>query len=149
MAGTQFGRVQILITVIVLSSFFVGCSTSAKSKYFGQTSPPKENILRYISGSESETLDPQLPDGQPEARIFMALYEGLVEYDPKDQQPIPSIAKSWQISPNVDEFVFHLRENAKWSDGKSIAANDFVYSLRRGFSPETISRTAGLGYFIK
>ena len=149
MAGKQFGRVQILITVFVLSSFLAGCGASARSKYFGQTSPPKENILRYISGSESETLDPQLPDGQPEARIFMALYEGLVEYDPKDQQPIPSIAKSWEISPNVDEFVFHLRADAKWSDGKAITANDFVYSLRRGFSPETISRTAGLGYFIK
>ena len=60
-----------------------------------------------------------------------------------------SIAKSWEISSKVDEFVFHLRDNAKWSDGKPINAHDFVYSLRRGFAPETISRTAGLGYFIK
>ncbi len=149
MAGKQFGRVQTLLAMLVVSSFFAGCTTSARGKYFGKTSPPKENILRYISGSESETLDPQLPDGQPESRIFMALYEGLVEYDPKDLQPIPSIAKSWEINPNVDEFVFHLRDNAKWSDGKAINAHDFVYSLRRGFSPNTISRTAGLGYFIK
>jgi len=103
-----------------------------------------------VSGSEPETLDPQLPDGQPEARIFMALYEGLVEYGPKDQQPVPAIAKSWETNPNLDEFIFHLRDNAKWSDGKPITANDFVYSMRRGFAPETISRTAiTLGGVIK
>ena len=79
----------------------------------------------------------------------MALYDGLVEYGPKDQQPIPAVAKSWEISPNVDEFVFHLRDNAKWSDGTPITARDFVYSFRRGFAPETLSRTAGLGYAIK
>ena len=116
--------------------------TSARERYFGHTVPPKDNVLRYVSGSEPETLDPQLPDGQPEARIFMALYEGLVEYGPKDQQPIPAIAKSWDTKPTFDEFIFHLRDNAKWSDGKPITARDFVYSMHRGLAPETISRTA-------
>ena len=138
-----------IIVLFLITSFIAGCSTTAKGRFFGKTSPPSDNVLRYITGSEPETLDPQLPDGQPEARIFMALYEGLVEYGPKDQQPVPAIAKSWEISPNVDEFIFRLRENAKWSDGTPITARDFVYSLRRGFAPETISRTAGLGYAIK
>ena len=126
-----------------------GCSASADSRYFGKTFAPTDNILRYISGSEPESLDPHVSSGQPEARIYMAIYEGLVENDPKDLQPIPAIAKSWEISPNVDEFVFHLRDNAKWSDGTPITAKDFVYSFRRGFAPETLSRTASLGYFIK
>ncbi len=149
MAERRFSRSYSVLFVFILAAFIAGCSSSVKGKYFGKTTPPSENVLRYISGSEPETLDPQLPDGQPEARIFMALYEGLVEYGPRDQQPIPSIAKSWEISPNVDEFIFHLRDNAKWSDGTPIRARDFVYSLRRGFAPETISRTAGLGYAIK
>lgn len=140
-------KTAVLMTLAV--SLLAGCMSTSKSKYFGKTLPPADNVLRYVSGSEPETLDPQLPDGQPEARIFMALYEGLVEYGPRDQQPIPAIAKSWEASPNVDEFIFHLRDNAKWSDGKPITARDFVYSLRRGFAPETISRTAGLGYAIK
>ena len=66
----------------------------------------------------------------------MAIFEGLVEYDPKTQQPIPAIAKSWEGSPNVDEFIFHLRDNAKWSDGTPITANDFVFSMRRAFDPK-------------
>ncbi|MBP7376029.1 MAG: peptide ABC transporter substrate-binding protein [Pyrinomonadaceae bacterium] len=149
MAERRSERSYSFLVLLLITSLFAGCSTAARGKYFGKTTPPSENVLRYVSGSEPETLDPQLPDGQPEARIFLALYEGLVEYGPKDQQPVPSIAKSWEISPNVDEFIFHLRDNAKWSDGTPITARDFVYSLRRGFAPETISRTAGLGYAIK
>ena len=149
MAERRTARSYLTLSTFLLASLFAGCTATAKTKYFGKTAPPSENVLRYISGSEPETLDPQLPDGQPEARIFMALYEGLVEYGPKDQQPVPAIAKSWEISPGVDELVFHLRDNAKWSDGKPITARDFVYSLRRGFAPETISRTAGNGYPIK
>jgi oligopeptide transport system substrate-binding protein len=126
-----------------------GCSASAGERYFGKTVLPKDNVLRYISGSEPESLDPHVSSGQPEARVYMAIYEGLVEYGPKDLQPIPAIAKSWETSPNVDEFIFHLRDNAKWSDGKPITANDFVFAFRRGFAPDTLSRTASLGYFIK
>jgi oligopeptide transport system substrate-binding protein len=149
MAGRQFGRSQIFLTVILVSFLLASCSTSARGRYFGKTVAPKDNILRYVTGSEPETLDPHISTGQPEARIYMAIYEGLVEYGPKDQQPIPALAKSWEISPNVDEFVFHLRENAKWSDGTPITANDFVYSIRRGFAPETISSSTELGFFIR
>ena len=143
------GKAVLALALLVSSVFISGCASSANSRYFGKTQAPKDNVLRYISGSEPESLDPHIPSGQPEARVLMALYEGLVENHPKDMHPIPAIAKSWEISPNVDEFIFRLRENAKWSDGTPITARDFVYSLRRGFAPETASRTASLGYFIK
>lgn len=140
---------QILVLMFCVSLLVGGCSSSAGSRYFGKTVAPKDNVLRYVTGSEPETLDPHVSSGQPEARIYMAIYEGLVEYGPKDMQPIPSIAKSWEISANVDEFVFHLRDNAKWSDGTPITANDFVYSFRRGFAAETLSSSTELGFFIK
>ncbi len=149
MARVRFGRLHLTAVLILLSLFINGCTGSARSQFYGKTQAPTDNVLRYISGSEPATLDPQLSTGQPEARIYLALYEGLVDPDPKTQLPIPSIAKSWETSPTVDEFIFHLRDNAKWSDGKPITANDFVYSLRRGFKPDTLSPTAELGYFIK
>ena len=139
MTHSSFNRFRSGLVIVVLSAFLVSCQSAANSRFWGRTQPPKENVLRYVSGSEPESLDPQIPSGQPEARIFMALYEGLVEYDPKDQQPIPAIATRWDVSPNQDEFVFYLRKNAKWSDGTPITANDFVYSNRRGFAPETVS----------
>src|SRR5215210_561647 len=111
------------LVIVLIAAFLSGCMTSAKGRFFGKTVVPKDNVLRYVSGSEPETLDPHVSSGQPEARIYMALFEGLVEYGPKDQQPIPAIAKSWEISPNVDELIFHLRDNAKWSDGTPITAD--------------------------
>ncbi len=149
MAVPHCRRSKLLVSLLAISSLLGGCNSSANQRYFGKTVPPTNNVFRYITGSEPETLDPQLPDGQPEARIFLALYDGLVEYGPKDQQPIAALAKSWEVNPRFDEFLFHLRDNAKWSDGVPITAKDFVYSLRRGFAPETISRTAGNGYVIK
>lgn len=149
MANKAFKKAPALITTLLIASVLAGCAASNSGKYFGKTVPPSENVLRYVSGSEPETLDPQISSGQPEARIYMAIFEGLVEYGPKDQQPIPSIAKSWETGPNVDEFIFHLRDNAKWSDGTPITARDFVYSFHRGFSPDTISTSTELGFFIQ
>lgn len=149
MARISLNQTRLGTALVLVSLFLSGCTSSAHSRFWGKTVAPTNKVLRYVSGAEPESLDPQIPSGQPEARIAAALFEGLVENHPKTLEPIPAIAESWEISPNIDEFVFHLRQNAKWSDGKAITANDFVYSLRRGFAPETVSRTAPLGYFIK
>lgn len=149
MAQISFKQFRVVLVSIILSFLLISCQSSANNQFWGKTQLPKDNVFRYCSGSEPESLDPQIPSGQPEARILMALFDGLVEDDPKDMSPIPAIAENWDVSPNVDEFVFHLRKNAKWSDGTPITAKDFVYSNRRGFAPETISRTAALGYVIK
>jgi ABC-type oligopeptide transport system substrate-binding subunit len=126
-----------------------GCSTSASSRYFGKTTPPADNVLRYVSGGEPESLDPAVSNSQGDARIDMALYDGLVEYDPQTLDPIPSLAKAWKITEQGTEYVFDLRETGKFSNGTPITAHDFVFTIRRGFSPELASRNASLGYYIK
>jgi len=137
------------LAIAVLSGLLMGCMTSAKTRYFGLNQPPKDNVLRYVSGGEIESLDPPITNSQPDARILFALYDGLVEYDPKTLEPTPSIAESWEIGTDGTEYLFHLRHNAKFSNGDPITANDFVYSIRRGFLPELASRNAYLGYYIK
>ncbi len=137
------------LVLFALCAVLAGCSTSASSRYFGKTTPPKPNVMRYVSGGEIESLDPPITNSQPDARILIAMFDGLVEYDPKTMDPIPAIAKSWEISTDGTEYLFHLRDNAKFSNGDPITANDFVYSFRRGFSPELASRNAYLGYYIK
>jgi oligopeptide transport system substrate-binding protein len=122
---------------------------TTNEEFFGKTSPPELNILRYVNGGEPESLDPAISSGQPEARIYMALFEGLVEYDPKSLNAIPAIAERWDINNDSSEFVFHLRKNARWSNGDPINAQDFIYSIRRAISPELHSRTAALAYYIR
>jgi oligopeptide transport system substrate-binding protein len=139
-----------LLTVLGLGLLAAGCVVSAKnSMFFGKTDPPRENVLRYVSGSEPESLDPQVSSGQPEARIYMALYEGLTEYDPKTTEPVPALAERWEVNKDSSEFVFHLRHNGRFSNGDTITARDFVYTIRRGLSPEFASRSASLAYYIK
>lgn len=149
MARIDKTQIRVILTFFILSSFLISCSTQKTTQYFGQTVAPKDNILRYISGSEPESLDPQFVTGQPEARLMMAMYDGLVEYHPKTMEPIPAIAESWETSPDGTEYIFHLRKNAKFSNGTPITANDFVYTFRRGLSPELASRNANLAYYIK
>ena len=137
----------LLASVIALS---YSCAVTARNEeFFGKTVPPQRDIMRYVTGDEPESLDPAVSTGQPEARIYMALYEGLVEYDPKTLHPIPALAERWDINNDSSEFTFHLRQTGRWSNGDPIDANDFVYSFRRALSPELASRNAYLAYYIK
>jgi ABC-type oligopeptide transport system substrate-binding subunit len=136
--------------ILGVSLISAGCAASAKNQvFFGKTDPPRENVLRYVSGSEPESLDPQISSGQNEARIYMALYEGLTEYDPKTSAPVPAIAERWEVNKDFSEITFHLRKNARFSNGDPITAGDFVYTIRRGLTPELASTNAALAYYIK
>ena len=148
MKGMPFS-VSFLALVIISSFLLSSCGTSANNQYFGHTVAPSENVLRYVTGSEPESLDPALPNGQPEARILMALYDALIEYHPMTLEPIPGVAESWEVKEGGTEYIFNLRKNAKFSNGDPITAHDVVYTMRRGFKPELASRNASLGYYIK
>ncbi|HYJ86860.1 MAG TPA: hypothetical protein VEW46_12435, partial [Pyrinomonadaceae bacterium] len=84
MIESYLKRAVTLLAIASLAFGAISCSALATNEeFFGRTTPPDENILRYVNGGEPESLDPALSSGQPEARIYMALYEGLVEYEPK------------------------------------------------------------------
>jgi len=140
---------RLAIVLLSLALISAGCAASANNAFFGATNPPRENVLRYVSGSEPETLDPQIPPLQNEARICMALYEGLTEYDPKTGEPIPALAEKWEVNTDSSEFTFHLRHDGRFSNGDPITARDFVYTIRRGLTPGVGSRTASMAYPIK
>ena len=134
----------------MLALGMIACSASASNEeFFGRTEPPADNVLRYFTGDEPESLDPQMTTNQPDSRILMALYEGLVEYHRKTLEPVPAIAERWDENADSSEFVFHLRKNARWSNGDAITARDFVYSFRRGLAPELATRSASLGYYLR
>jgi oligopeptide transport system substrate-binding protein len=150
MSKTIWKRLVALGVLACLLSFVLSCgSTSQGGDYFGKNQPPSKNIFRYVTGDEPQSLDPPISLGQPEARIYLALYDGLVEYDPKNLSPIPSLAEHWRVNNDSSEFTFHLRQNGRFSNGDPIDANDFVYSIRRGLSPELASGNAYLAYYIK
>ncbi|HEX6126834.1 MAG TPA: ABC transporter substrate-binding protein, partial [Pyrinomonadaceae bacterium] len=146
---TRPSSMRSAIAFLLLTSFISACTSSASSKYFGKTIVAKDNVLRYVTGSEPDSIDPAVATGQPEARLMMALYDALVEYHPKTMEPMPGIAESWEVGAGGTEYLFHLRRNATFSNGAPITAHDVAYSFRRAVSPELAALNGYLGYYIK
>lgn len=138
--------------VIILALFWLlaltGCAEKASTRYWGRVSPPSDNILRYVTGSEPESLDPGW-GGQPESRILIGLYDRLVEVEPRSMEPIPSLATHWEIDDSGTVYTFYLRKNARFSNGDPITAKDFVWSSQRLLDPALASRYGYFGYDIK
>lgn len=88
------------------------------------------------NGTEPESLDPHLIQGEPEHRLNYIFFEGLVENDPKSANAIPGLAESWEVSDDAKVITFHLRKST-WSDGTPLTAHDVVYSWIRELSPAT------------
>ena len=91
--------------------------------------------MYWGNGVEPADLDPQTTIGDAESHIFNALFEGLVSLDPKDLHPVPGVAEKWDVSPDGRVYTFHLRHNAKWSNGDPVTSRDFIDSYQRILSP--------------
>ncbi len=86
--------------------------------------------LVVINGAEPDSIDPAKIRGQPEGRVAYALFEGLTRTNEKGEAE-PGVAERWEISPDGRRYTFHLRANAKWSNGDPVTARDFVWSWLR------------------
>ncbi|MGI9949383.1 ABC transporter substrate-binding protein [Vibrio hyugaensis] len=96
----------------------------------------KQELVRG-NGTEVATIDPHKSQGVPESHVIRDLLEGLVNQN-ADGDTIPGVAESWETTDNKT-FTFHLRKDAKWSNGDPVTAQDFVYSWQRAVDPATAS----------
>ena len=108
-----------------------------------------EKILHFGLGSEPQYLDPHLANSVSAHNVIIALIEGLVSEDPKTLKPVPGVAEKWDISADGLVYTFHLRKNAKWSNGDAVTAHDFVYSYKRILNPELASQYASMLHGLK
>jgi oligopeptide transport system substrate-binding protein len=104
--------------------------------------------LVLLNGAEPETLDPSLMTGQPEGRLAGALFEGLTSLD-ADGKTVPGVAEKWEISPDGKVYTFHLRKDARWSNGEPVTARDFRDSWRRTLAPETAAEYSYQLYYLR
>lgn len=100
----------------------------------GITLAEKQEIT-VNNGVEVTSLDPHKVEGGPETTVIRNLLEGLVTTGPNGET-IPGVAERWE-NEGYKVWTFYLRKDAKWSDGKPVTAQDFVYSWRRLADPNT------------
>ena len=122
--------VAITLTGLILTS----CSNHNDTN--NQTVPKSKNTLVISLSSDVPSLDPDLSADSVSGRVINDLFEGLVLLD-QSNNPVPAVAKSWDISKDGKVYTFHLRDNAKWSNGEPVTAEDFVYGLKREMDPAT------------
>lgn len=109
----------------------------------------REQILHRGMGPEPAYLDPHLATGTNDYTVLSALFEGLVAEHPVDLRPVPGVAESWDVSPDGLVYTFHLRANARWSNGDPVTAQDFVDSWRRALTASLAADNATLLYVLQ
>ncbi len=112
------------------------------------TTRPQDVDLIFINGAEPQSLDPSIITGQIEGRLCNALFEGLTTRN-QHGQVVPGMAESWQANADNTHFTFRLRDDARWSNGDPVTAQDFVDSWQRTLSPELASEYAYIMFFIQ
>ena len=102
-------------------------------------------IWRRGEITDPGSLDPAKVSTAAEANILSELDEGLLARDAHGGL-IPGVAARWDVGADKLTYTFHLRPDARWSNGVQVTADDFVYSMRRLMNPKTGAQYASILY---
>ena len=108
--------------------------------------PPAPHALR-VFWLNLPPLDPTMTSHAGAAAVINQLFSGLVESGP-ELEIVPDLARSWEVLEGGRKYVFHLRDDVRWSDGTPVTAGDFEYAWKRVLDPATGSPNASLLYDV-
>lgn len=128
-------RLAVVLAAAWLISATAGCAREPVAS--------AAHILLRGNGPEPDSLDPQKARSVEAHVVLRDLYECLTSLA-KDAGTAPGVAKTWEASPDGLTYTFHLRDNARWSNGDRVTSDDFVFALRRLVDPATASQYAQL-----
>ncbi len=120
----------LIFSALLLSA----CSELERPKtepYYAETAPPPKQEFRWSNGKTPKSFDPALAAAPPETDVVRAVYEGLTDTNSKTLEIIPAIALKWKSEEDDKIWTFELRRDAKWSNGETVTAEDFVRSWKR------------------
>jgi oligopeptide transport system substrate-binding protein len=136
---------NLLCPLVFFAAIFSGCSKRETAVQRGN----REQVLHRGIGEDVSTLDPHLATQANDYTVISALLEGLVSEDPVDLHPVPGVAESWDVSADDLVYTFHLRADARWSDGAPVTARDFIDSFQRILTPSLGADNASLLYVVR
>lgn len=129
---------KIATSLLIATALLSACGKSSSDQ--------KKDSATIGLNTEVASLDTLKAQDPNSFDVQDTLINGLYKMDGKDTV-VPDIAKGMpQKSKNNTVYTINLRHNAKWSNGASVTANDFVYAWKRGADPKTKSN---YGYIIQ
>ncbi len=133
------------MAALALVAFTTSGCDDAASPYFSGARRIERDVATFHvnAGAEPEFLDPGKCADAGCAVLCVQLFEGLTRYHPDDAHPVQGVAQSYEKSDDNRLYRFHLRPDARWSDGRPVTAGDFEYAWKRVLRPATASRAAG------
>jgi oligopeptide transport system substrate-binding protein len=129
------------VTIVLLAAFLAGCGRRETTVDRAN----RDGVLHFSIGAEPADLDPQTVTSTSDSKIIQALFDPLIGFEPGTLAPAPGLAERWDISADGLNYTFHLRANARWSNGDPLTAQDCVDSWRRILTP---SLGAEYAYFL-
>jgi ABC-type oligopeptide transport system substrate-binding subunit len=109
--------------------------------------PPAPHALRVGSDLSPTTLDPVESNSPVSYALVAQLFSGLVDLT-QEMDIVPDVAQTWEVSEGGRHYIFHLRDDVRWSDGVPVTAGDFEYAWKRRLDPVTARPNSSLLYDI-
>ncbi|EOQ13721.1 oligopeptide-binding protein oppA [Bacillus cereus B5-2] len=135
---------HLMVMALVTTLLLTACNNKANKS----DTEAKKQVLNVTVSEEIPSLDTAKTMDGTSAHVMQNIFEGLYVLDDQDQ-PIPAVAKSFQRSEDGKKYTFDLRKDAKWSNGDSVTANDFMFAWKRAINPETTSQYASMLFYVK
>ncbi|HMM19821.1 MAG TPA: peptide ABC transporter substrate-binding protein [Selenomonadales bacterium] len=129
------------LAVIFLCAVLAGCGGA-------KTTTPAEKALRIAIDADPTGLDPRKSSSITDFYVEKQMYEGLTAVNAKGEI-VPAVAERWEVSPDGLKYVFHLRADAKWSNGDPVTAQDFEYAWKSALDPKLAVPMANYLYYLK
>src|SRR5262245_54080943 len=108
----------------------LGCAQKGSDRTVAPNHEPVNGGTFHLALETLDSLDPALADDAYEGTFITQVFSGLLRAD-ADLNVLPDVAQSWQISPDGLTYVFDLRQDARFHNGRRITAQDFIYSFTR------------------
>ncbi|HDR7515293.1 peptide ABC transporter substrate-binding protein [Bacillus mobilis] len=135
---------HLMVMALVTTLLLTACNNKANKS----DTDEKKQVLNVTVSEEIPSLDTAKTMDGTSAHVMQNIFEGLYVLDDQDQ-PISAVAKSFKRSEDGKKYTFDLRKDAKWSNGDSVTANDFMFAWKRAINPETASQYAYMLFHVK
>ncbi|MFD1851531.1 peptide ABC transporter substrate-binding protein [Oceanobacillus bengalensis] len=133
---------RIFIPVLLVLIFLAACGdkenqSTNKSDETVDNGESEEKIVRLSAAGEIPGLNPTLADNDFSFNVINQVFEGLYRLDKEGKPQLAMAAEEPEVSDDNKVLTFKIREDAKWSDGSPVTANDFEYAWKKVVAPET------------